>query len=148
MLNGAGVCGGSGTTCLAQFTLACDVDVTTGTLDDLTESATLLSELRDVIVSALSEPARVIEHIEATLPGATTTRRVLQTSNLNILIRLYLDEFAQPVDTSNAAAAVCPTPPIPPHTRAAHAAADKARTCRHACRFRAGWSRPRSPRWT
>lgn len=86
--------------------LACEVLPHTGTLDSLTQSDDLLREIRDVVTSALSLPARSIEVVNASLPSARTNRQMLQTSNVEILIQLSQEEATQPLGTDNAAAVV------------------------------------------
>lgn len=88
--------------------MSCEALPSTGTLRDLTDSATLLRELIDVIAAALAVPTRVVDNINVALPTSTSSRAILQTSNLEITVRLFQDEASQPLGTGNVAALVRP----------------------------------------
>eukprot|EP00892_Ulva_mutabilis_P007886 jgi/Ulvmu1/546/UM001_0554.1 len=101
-----GVCNGTGTSCLAQFLLACTVDPYAGTTADLVASASVLAELADVITAALDVPARVIDDITLLLPAGNSSRRMLQAGDLHIRLRLRQDEASQPLASRSLASLI------------------------------------------
>jgi hypothetical protein len=92
------VCSGQGTSCLAAFQIICEATTTGGvTLEQISTSVTVIAELQSLITTVLGIPTSWIQNIEVSLQNSTISRRLLQSSHLEISVVLYQDTATQPL---------------------------------------------------
>ena len=92
----AGVCAGQGTLRLAAFEFILEADASSGTtLEDIPSSVTTVRELESAISTALGIPTTVIQAIQVSLHSNTSSRRLVQASNLAVSVTL--NQEAQPI---------------------------------------------------
>lgn len=65
------------------------------TLEQLPASVTVITELRSVITTVLGVPTSLVQNIQISLHNSNATRRLVQTSNLEISVTLY--QNTQPI---------------------------------------------------
>ena len=92
----AGVCAGQGTLRLAAFEFILEADASSGTtLEDIPSSVTTVRELESAISTALGIPTTVIQAIQVSLHSNTSSRRLVQASNLAVSVTL--NQEMQPI---------------------------------------------------